>query len=257
MRLSSTVQELQMGREQIEQEHAREVGALTREVAELQDAQLAALNAQAAAKVEHKALRARLEEAARTEAELHATAKSEAERWQKQEAVFRDKVGKLKRLLAEAQAFIKAASSEPPPPKPPVTESTAPTHRNGAAAMTDAPAAAEPHKVAGASTGAASVAEVAAVSEACGAAEIQASARDAQTAHASSEQMQAVQVGLLAAELAALEHAAHAAPPMTTPRRAAGDTASLLLSEPKGSEWKELADVRQRARLLLEDKERE
>ena len=106
--LTSTLHGLQQAKDEQTAASAREVSALTLELQALQEEHHAVVEAQTASTVERRLLQARVDELRRAESELRETAEQDAAKFRQTDAAQRDKIGKLKALLAEARVLIKS-----------------------------------------------------------------------------------------------------------------------------------------------------
>jgi hypothetical protein len=134
--LSSALHSLQLSKEEQEAAHGREVTRLMRELCQLQEERQTDLDAEAATAVERGSLLSQLEGARKAEAE----ARDAARHWEQQELAQREKVAKLKALLAEARVLIKTSNAAVAEARnPPSTDAppTTLTNEEGRAAERD------------------------------------------------------------------------------------------------------------------------
>ena len=234
--LSGALQALQLSKVAAEDAHASEVSALSQEVSVLQEEREAFVSAQAAMRVENDTLRTQRESARKAEADARAAAQQEAEQSGRQDAVQKEKIAKLKALLADARVLIKSA--------PPPTES------NGTAAPPVGEASRHP--------GAAMSPEMLKTIAAQGAAGIRALAGEVRHLEAALERSlrrppstPAPPQSQPAAQLASPEPTAALMSPGDSGGGAASD------SKATASLRRELSEVRQKARRLMEDKDKE
>ena len=110
--LTQSLQVLQLTRQDDEEAHERELSRQACEVRELQEERQASQDALATFEAEVGELRAALAESRRESAAIRDEAQSEVEQWRKQDAAQRDKISKLKGLLAEARVLIKKGAAQ-------------------------------------------------------------------------------------------------------------------------------------------------